>query len=81
MKIPKSPLRELYELFPGKVKFIKPSSEDAKNSSLSPKFQTVYLEVPSQKLIRGIGTTIKQAKQAAAKYIVRKCKYLEFCDK
>ncbi len=85
--IPKSPLRELYEEFPGKVKFVKPSSADkdsnnanpkSKKSTSSPKLQVVYLKVPScNVLVRGVGTTIKQAKQAAAKYLVRKMKFPE----
>lgn len=85
-KIPKSPLRELYEQYPGKVKFRKLSEEaynanpKSKHHTPQSKFQTVYLKVPGcDTYVRGVGSTIKQAKQAAAKYIVRKMKYPEAC--
>lgn len=71
MNIPKSPLRQLYEQFQGKVNFVKNSKEQQDLKS-----KTVYLKVPCcDKLVRGVGSTIKQAKQSAAKYVLRKYFY------
>lgn len=38
------------------------------------KFQTVRLKLPGEVKVNGVGGNIKQAKQAAAKYVVRKLK-------
>ncbi len=69
--IPKAPLRE-----PGKVKFKLKTSRNSQNSQeneTNPShFQVVYLKVHKSNLVRGVGTTIKQAKMAAAsKYLLR----------
>ncbi|CAL8072085.1 unnamed protein product [Orchesella dallaii] len=76
--IPKSPLRSLHEYYPGKVNFRKydmdANPKNNKANSFS-KYKVVYLQVPNcDEPIIGVGATIKEAKQAAAKYVVRTLK-------
>lgn len=78
-------MRELYEWFPGKIKFIKLSSSSNSdqnsqdNDTIPSHFQLVHLKLPkSTTFVEGVGRTIKQAKIAAAKYIVRKLRYPDF---
>lgn len=106
-KIPKAPLRELYETFPGdKVKFrwvniiffklftmnhkhsitiqffhrniTNESNTKNKKSAIISKFQLVLLTIPlgldDSDVVIGVGSTVKEAKQAAAKYVMRKIK-------